>query len=130
MLLGNKLRGKKGDDVQQWLFQDATSCRINNHVIADDNRTLLEIASTAMKAPASYWYLHWCSTTPDEERTWFKLSDAAKKRFEANDYQAILRKNLRKLKQTSDIEDYNGGYAELVFRIENERDGQDEHLHK
>lgn len=113
-----KFRGKKGDDVRQWLFQVTTACRIHNHVIDDDNRTLPEIASTALEPPASGWYLHWSSITQDSDKTWKNFCDSAKKRFEANDYQAILRENLRKLKQTSDVEDYNGRYAELVFRIE------------
>ncbi|KAG6611087.1 uncharacterized protein IUM83_15842 [Phytophthora cinnamomi] len=39
--------------------------------------------------------------------------------FEASNYQAVLRQKLRQLRQTGDIEEYNGKYSSSIFRIEN-----------
>ncbi|GMF31381.1 unnamed protein product [Phytophthora fragariaefolia] len=39
--------------------------------------------------------------------------------FEASNYQAVLRQKLRQLHQVDDIEDYNGKYCALIFRVEN-----------
>ncbi|KAE9092239.1 hypothetical protein PF010_g17883 [Phytophthora fragariae] len=88
-----KFKGKRDEDVRQWLFQVETLCRINGHDATD-------------------------STAPVEQ-TWEQFTHDALAHFEASNYQAVLRQKLRQLRQTSDIEEYNGKYSSLVFRVEN-----------
>ncbi|KAK1930339.1 hypothetical protein P3T76_014010 [Phytophthora citrophthora] len=38
--------------------------------------------------------------------------------FEASNYQSVLREKLQRLKQTADIETYNGEYSALIFRVD------------
>ncbi|GMF38471.1 unnamed protein product [Phytophthora fragariaefolia] len=87
-----KFKGKRDEDVRQWLFQVETLCRINSHDATDSNATLPAIAGTSMEEPASGWFLFWASRTPAEEQTWGA---------------------------TGDIEEYNGKYSSLIFRVEN-----------
>ncbi|KAG3182127.1 hypothetical protein PC128_g14825 [Phytophthora cactorum] len=64
-----KFKGRRGEDVRQWLFQIDTLCRINGHDASDANVTLPAIAGTSMEEPASGWFLFWASRTPAEEQT-------------------------------------------------------------
>ncbi|GMF15818.1 unnamed protein product [Phytophthora lilii] len=103
-----KFKGKRGEDVRQWLFQVETLCRINGHDASNTNETLPSIAGTAMEEPASGWFLFWASRTPAEEETWGHFTQDALAHFAASNYQAVLRQKLRQLRQVEDIEDYNG----------------------
>ncbi|KAG6610400.1 uncharacterized protein IUM83_19466 [Phytophthora cinnamomi] len=38
--------------------------------------------------------------------------------FEASNYQSVFREKLQRLKQTAEIETYNGEYSALIFRVE------------
>ncbi|GMF53573.1 unnamed protein product [Phytophthora fragariaefolia] len=100
-----KFKGKRGEDVRQWLFQVETLCRIHGHDGDNANTTLPSIAGTAMEDPASGWFLFWASRTPAEEQTWARFTRDALARFEASNYQAVLRQKLRQLRQLDDIED-------------------------
>ena len=113
-----KFKGKRNNDVHQWLFQIENACRMYGHPIEDASRTLCLIAGSAMADPASVWFLHWSMFNPVEDQTWMQSKCDALHHFEASNYQAGLRKKLIDLKQTSDIEEYNGRYAELIFRVE------------
>jgi len=64
------------------------------------------------------WFLHWSSTTRSEEHTWGIFREHVLQHFEASNYQAVLREKLQRLKQTADIETYNGEYSALIFRVE------------
>ncbi|KAG3006234.1 hypothetical protein PC121_g15311 [Phytophthora cactorum] len=68
-----------------------------------------------MEKPASGWFLHWSSTTRD---TWGIFREHVLQHFEASNYQSVLREKLQRLKQTVDIETYNGEYSALIFRVE------------
>ncbi|DAZ93596.1 TPA: hypothetical protein N0F65_011780 [Lagenidium giganteum] len=57
---------------------------------------LSAVAGLAMAEPASGWFLNWESTVPPEEQ----------------------RLKLLNLRQEGDIEDYNGHFAELIFRVD------------
>ncbi|GMF17846.1 unnamed protein product [Phytophthora lilii] len=114
-----KFKGKREEDVRQWLFQVETLCLIHGHDGSDDNATLPAIAGTAMEDPSSGWFLFWASKTPAEEQTWAQFTHDALAHFEAFNYQAVLRQKLRQLRQVDDIEDYNGKYSALIFRVEN-----------
>ncbi|POM71887.1 Hypothetical protein PHPALM_11483 [Phytophthora palmivora] len=71
-----------------------------------------------MEKPASGWFLHWSSTTRSEEHMWGIFREHVLQHFEASNYQAVLREKLQRLKQTADIESYNGEYSALIFRVE------------
>ncbi|KAG6609080.1 uncharacterized protein IUM83_13484 [Phytophthora cinnamomi] len=114
-----KFKGKRDEDVHQWLFQVETLCRINSHDATDSNDTLAAIAGTAMEEPASGWFLFWASRTAAEEQTWGQFPRDAVTHFEASNYQAVLRQKLRQLHQVGDIEEHNGKYSSLTFRVEN-----------
>ncbi|GMG15839.1 unnamed protein product [Phytophthora fragariaefolia] len=94
-------------------------CRINGHDASDSNATMPAIAGTSMEEPASGWFLFWASRTPAEEQTWGRFTHDALAHFEASNYQAVLRQKPRQLRQTGDIEEYNGKYSSLIFRVEN-----------
>ncbi|GMF28563.1 unnamed protein product [Phytophthora fragariaefolia] len=83
-----KFKGKRGEDVRQWLFQVETLCRIHGHDGDNDN-----IHRRNCDGRPSIWV--------------------------ASNYQAVLRQKLRQLRQLDDIEDYNGKYSALIFRVEN-----------
>ncbi|KAG6574355.1 uncharacterized protein IUM83_07090 [Phytophthora cinnamomi] len=110
--------GKRGEDVREWLFQIENACQINDIPIEDTSTRLPGIAGSAMGKPASGWCLHWASTTRSEEHTWGIFREHVLQHFEAPNYQAVLRENLLRLKQTADIETYNGEYSALIFRVE------------
>ncbi|KAG2770007.1 hypothetical protein PC129_g17390 [Phytophthora cactorum] len=113
-----KITGKRGEDVREWLFQIEKACRINNIPIEDASTRLPGIAGSAIEKPASGWFLHWSSTTRSEEHTWGIFREHVLQHFEASNYQAVLREKLQRLKQTADIEPYNGEYSALIFRVE------------
>jgi hypothetical protein len=113
-----KFTGKRGEDVREWLFQIENACRINGILIEDTSTRLPGIAGSAMEKPASGWFLHWSSTTRSEEHTWGIFREHVLQHFEASNYQAVLREKLQRLKQTADIETYNGEYSALIFRVE------------
>ncbi|KAG3092026.1 hypothetical protein PI124_g20691 [Phytophthora idaei] len=113
-----KYTGKRGEDVCEWLFQIENACRINNIPIEDTSSRLPGIAGSAMEKPALCWFLHWSSTTREEEHTWGIFREHVLQHFEASNYQSVLREKLQRLKQTSDIETYNGEYSALIFRVD------------
>ncbi|KAE9268035.1 hypothetical protein PR003_g31582, partial [Phytophthora rubi] len=113
-----KFTGKRGEDVREWLFQIENACRINGNLIEDTSTRLPGIAGSAMEKPASGWFLHWSSTTRNEEHAWGGVREHVLQHFEASNYQAVLREKLQRLKQTADIETYNGEYSALIFRLE------------
>ncbi|KAE9302458.1 hypothetical protein PF008_g22488 [Phytophthora fragariae] len=113
-----KFTGKRGEDVREWLFQIENACRINGIPIVDASARLPGIAGSAMEKPASGWFLHWSSTTRSEEHTWGIFREHVLQHFEASNYQSVLREKLQRLKQTADIETYNGEYSALIFRVE------------
>lgn len=117
-----KFNGQRDEDVRQWLFQVENTCRIHSHIVCDENTVLPSIAGTAMEGSASGWFLHWASTIPNEDQTWKTFTSAALAHFEASNYQANMRQRLRGLKQVNNIEEYNGKYSEMIFRIENMSD--------
>ncbi|OWZ03003.1 hypothetical protein PHMEG_00025337, partial [Phytophthora megakarya] len=114
-----KFKGKRDEDARQWLFEVETLCRINGHDATSNNDTLPAVAGTAMEEPASGWFLFWASRTPAEEQTWGRSTHDALAHFESSNYPAVLRQKLRQLRQTGDIEEYNGKYSSLIFRAEN-----------
>ncbi|ETI57541.1 hypothetical protein F443_00190 [Phytophthora nicotianae P1569] len=93
-----KFTGKRGEDVREWLFQIENACRINNIPIEDTSTRLPGIAGSAMEKPASGWFLHW--------------SRQLERRSTRGGF------SLQRLKQTTDIETYNGEYSALIFRVE------------
>ncbi|KAG2886663.1 hypothetical protein PC129_g22159 [Phytophthora cactorum] len=97
------------------------ACRINNIPIEDASTHLPGIAGSAMKKPTSGWFMHRSSTTRSEEHTWGIFRAKMLQHFEASNYQAVLREKLQRLKQTMDIESYNGEYSALIFRVEGMR---------
>ena len=113
-----KFTGKRGEDAREWLFQIENACRINGMLIEDTNTRLPGIAGSAMEKPASGWFLHWSSTTRSEEHTWGVFREHVLQHFESSNYQAVLREKLQRLKQTTDIETYNGEYSALIFCVE------------
>ncbi|KAG4050903.1 hypothetical protein PC123_g13853 [Phytophthora cactorum] len=113
-----KFTGKRGKDVHEWLFQIENACRINSIPIEDASTRLPGIAGLAMEKPASGWFLHWSSTSRSEEHTCFFFREHELQHFEASNYQAILHEKLQRLKQTADIEPYNGEYSALIFHVE------------
>jgi hypothetical protein len=113
-----RFTGKRGEDVREWLFQIENACRINCILIEDTSTRLPGIAGSAMEKPASGWFLHWSSTTRSEEHTWGIFREHVLQHFEASNYQAVLREKLQRLKQTADIDTYNGEYSALIFRVE------------
>ncbi|KAG2773024.1 hypothetical protein PC116_g5808 [Phytophthora cactorum] len=113
-----KYTGKRGEDVREWPFQIENACRINNIPVEDTSSRLPGIAGSAMEKPASGWFLHWSSTTREEEHTWGIFREHVLQHFVASNYQSVLREKLQRLKQTSDIETYNGEYSALIFRVE------------
>ncbi|EGZ28910.1 hypothetical protein PHYSODRAFT_258166 [Phytophthora sojae] len=113
-----KFKGKRDEDVRQWLFQVETLCRIHGHDASDENDTLPSIAGMAMEELASGWFLFWALRTPAEDQTWGQFSRDAISHFEASNYQAMLRQKLGQLRQGGDIEEYNGKYSSLIFRVE------------
>lgn len=86
-----KFKGRRGDDVRQWLLQVETLCRIHGHDPTDDNKVMPSIAGTAMEDPASGWFLFWASHTSAENQTWSQFNRDALSNFEASNYQAALR---------------------------------------
>ncbi|KAG3095726.1 hypothetical protein PI124_g8247 [Phytophthora idaei] len=113
-----KYTGKRGEDVREWLFQIENAYRINNIPIEDASSRLPGIAGSAIEKPASGWFLHRSSTTREEEHTWGIFREHVLQHFEASNYQSVLREKLQRLKQTADIETYNGEYSALIFRVE------------
>ncbi|KAG6623328.1 Pol Polyprotein [Phytophthora cinnamomi] len=85
-----KFTSKRGEDVREWLFQIENACRINGIQIDDASRG----------AHVGIFREH------------------VLQHFEASNYQAVLREKLQRLKQTADIETYNGEYSALIFRVE------------
>ncbi|KAE9128925.1 hypothetical protein PF010_g4321 [Phytophthora fragariae] len=67
---------------------------------------------------ASGWFLHWPSTTRSEDDTWGIFREHVLQHFDASNYEAVLREKLQRLKQTADIDTYNGEYSALFFRVE------------
>ena len=108
--------GKRHEDVNQWLFSIENTCKINKHIIFDQNMELAAIAGSALTAPANGWFLNWCKSTPSHLQSWRKFREDIKKDFESSNYQASVRKDIRELKQTGDIEDYNGSFDLLIYR--------------
>ncbi|GMF44413.1 unnamed protein product [Phytophthora fragariaefolia] len=93
-----KFTGKRGEDVRKLAVPG--------------------IAGSAMEKPASGCFLHWSSTTGSEDHTWGIFREHVLQHFEASNYQAVLREKLQRIKQTADIETYNGEYSALIFRVE------------
>ncbi|KAE9125861.1 hypothetical protein PF007_g6192 [Phytophthora fragariae] len=91
--------GKRGEDVREWLFQIENACRINGILIEDTSTRLPGIAG-------------------NEEHTWGIFREHVLQHFEASNYQAVLREKLQRLKQTADVDTYNGEYPALIFRVE------------
>ena len=112
-----KFNGKKGTDARQWLFDIENVCKINGHIISNNNLTLPGIAGTAMQTPANGFFQHWATSTPAEKQTWEDFKECLINQFEGTNYQANLRRQIHRLRQTGDIEDYNGEYANLIFRV-------------
>ncbi|KAG3080222.1 hypothetical protein PI124_g20558 [Phytophthora idaei] len=71
-----------------------------------------------MEKPASGWFLHWPSTTREEEHTWGIFREHVLQHFEASNYQSVLREKLQRPNQTAGIETYNGEYSAVIFRVE------------
>jgi hypothetical protein len=113
-----KFTGTRNEDVREWLFQIENACRIHGITISDNSPRLPGIAGSAMEKPAAGWFLYWSSTTPISEQTWINFREHALDHFEASNYQSALREKLQSLRQTSDIETYNGEYSSLIFRVE------------
>ncbi len=113
-----KFNGKKGTDARQWLFDIENVCKINGHIISEDNLALPGIAGTAMQTPANGFFQHWATSTPMEQQTWKGFKESLINQFEGTNYQANLRRQIHRLRQTGDIEDYNGEYANLIFRVQ------------
>ena len=111
-------KGKREEDVRQWMFQIENICSLHGHQIKNENTQLPSIAGSAMEDPASGWYLNWATSLPMEHQTWENFRRSACKQFEPTNYQANLRQKLKELKQNGDIEDYNGEFSKLVFRVE------------
>ncbi|OWZ12727.1 hypothetical protein PHMEG_00014064 [Phytophthora megakarya] len=72
-----------------------------------------------MEEPASVWLLLWASRTSADELSWGRFTNDALTDFEAFNYQTMLRQKLRQLHHFGDIEEYNGKYSSLIFRVEN-----------
>ncbi|DBA04501.1 TPA: hypothetical protein N0F65_011049 [Lagenidium giganteum] len=58
------------------------------------------------------------STTPADDYTWGNFRKRVLQHVEASNYQSMLREKLLRLKQTGDIETYNGEYYSLIFCVE------------
>ncbi|DBA00051.1 TPA: hypothetical protein N0F65_003717, partial [Lagenidium giganteum] len=114
----SSFRGRRQDDVRQWLFHVETMCKIHAHDICDDNAILPAIAGLAVLEPASGWFLNWANTVPPEELVWGRFKIDVLAHFAASNYQATVRLKLLNLRQEGDIEGYNGRFAELIFRVE------------
>ncbi|OWZ22214.1 hypothetical protein PHMEG_0003104 [Phytophthora megakarya] len=114
-----KFKGKCDEDVRRWIFHVETLCRIHGHDASNDNTTLPAIAGTAMDEPASVWLLLCASRTSADEQSWGRFTNDAFTHFETSNHQAVLRQKLRQLHQFGDIEEYNGKYSSLTFRVEN-----------
>ncbi|DAZ96859.1 TPA: hypothetical protein N0F65_008290, partial [Lagenidium giganteum] len=110
--------GRRQDDVRQWLFHVETMCKIHAHDVCDDNAMLPAIAGLAVAEPASGWFLNWANTVPPEKQVWGRFKIDVLAHFEASNYQATLRLKLLNLRQEGDIEDINGCFADLNFRVE------------
>ncbi|KAG2819731.1 hypothetical protein PC113_g11662 [Phytophthora cactorum] len=99
-----KSTGKRGEDVREWMSQVENACRINYIPIEDASTRIPGIAGSAMEKPASAG------------------SCTGRRRLEARStgggFSVVLREKLQRLKQTTDIESYNGEYSALIFRVE------------
>ncbi|POM76852.1 LOW QUALITY PROTEIN: Hypothetical protein PHPALM_5868 [Phytophthora palmivora] len=91
-------KGKRDEDVRQWLFQVETPCYIHE--------------------PASGWFLFWASRTPPEQQTWGQFTIDTLSHLEALNYQAVARQTFRQLHQVGDIEEYTK-YSSLIFCVKN-----------
>ncbi|KAG2921044.1 hypothetical protein PC117_g16346 [Phytophthora cactorum] len=91
-----KSTGKRGEDVREWMSQVENACRINYIPIEDASTRIPGIAGSAMEKPASAG------------------SCTGRRRLEARSTGG----GFSRLKQTTDIESYNGEYSALIFRVE------------
>ncbi|OWZ08968.1 hypothetical protein PHMEG_00018402 [Phytophthora megakarya] len=102
--------------VRKWLLQIENACRIKGTQVEEAIAKLPGIVGSVMEKPASGW-----SYTGRRRQCWSICSrkpSTCAPRFESSNYQAALREKLQQLKQTADIETYNGEYRALIFRVE------------
>ncbi|OWZ09666.1 LOW QUALITY PROTEIN: hypothetical protein PHMEG_00017593 [Phytophthora megakarya] len=105
----------RDEGVREWLLQIENACRIKGTQVEDAIAKLPGIAGSVMEKPASG-----SSYTGRQQQCWSICSrkPPTSPRFESSNYQAAQREKLLQLKQTADIEMYNGEYRVLIFRVE------------
>ena len=98
-------KGEPGENILMWALQ------ISSIFIAQsitDKRKQVAYATTALEEAALHWYLNQCQANggPAPWDNWGAFVTALKQAFQPPHYQFYLQTEIRKLRQTSNVQDY------------------------
>jgi len=111
--------GKAGENVTTWIFQCES---VFNAKKIEDNIQRLNYMPGCLHEAALHWYQNTCMMATVHEdpfdNDWNIFVASIKKAFQPPHYQQILRRQLKTLKQTGQVQDYVYKFRNLVSQIE------------
>lgn len=110
-------RGEPKENVVAWLLQMQTIFRAQG---ITNEPTQVNYATTGLKDAALHWYLNKVvanNNVPPYD-TWLNFANAMRAAFQPPNYQQYLRQQLKKLQQTSTVQEYTSHFQNLVGQIE------------
>src|SRR6185369_8036292 len=109
-------KGEPRENVVAWILQVRTVSHAQN---ITDEAMMVHYATTGLEGAALHWYLNKVignnNTTP--YTTWNAFATALQTTFQPPNYQQYLRQQLRKLKQTTTVQEYTSQFQNIVGQI-------------
>ena len=109
-------KGEPRENVVAWILQARTVFHAQN---ITDEAMMVHYATTGLEGAALHWYLNKVignnNTTP--YTTWNAFATALQTTFQPPNYQQYLRQQLRKLKQTTTVQEYTSQFQNIVGQI-------------
>jgi hypothetical protein len=110
-------KGESKENVVAWLLQAQNVLRTKGIM---DEATQVNYATTRLKDAALHWYLNKVvgnNNTPPYI-TWTTFATAVRTAFQPPNFQQYLRQQLKRLRQTSTVQEYTSQFQNLVGQIE------------
>jgi hypothetical protein len=110
-------KGESKENVVAWLLQAQNVLRTQG---ITDEATQVNYATTGLKDAALHWYLNKVvgnNNTPPYT-TWTTFATAIRTAFQPPNFQQYLRQQLKRLRQTSTVQEYTSQFQNLVGQIE------------
>jgi len=111
-------KGESKENVVAWLLQAQNVLRTQG---ITDEAIQVNYATTGLKDAALHWYLNKVvgnNNTPPYT-TWTAFATAVRTAFQPPNFQQYLRQQLKKLRQTSTVQEYTSQFQNIVGQIEN-----------